>query len=275
MLVFPNAKINLGLQVINKRDDGFHNIATVFYPVNWCDALEVIENEGREEFLFSSTGLIIDGNPTDNLLYKTWELLRKNKPIPNIRVHLHKNIPMGAGLGGGSADAAFFIELLNSKFELHLSSAEKTAIANQLGSDCAFFLKNQPVLASGRGNEFKEIMVDLSSYFILLVHPGVHSNTREAYEGLVPKQPAVDLQDIISKPVEKWKDHLSNDFEKSIFIKYPQVKDLKDLLYANGALYASMSGSGSAVFGIFKEEPHLDFPHSHRAHLQKPHAIIL
>lgn len=263
--------------MVSKREDGFHNIETVFYPVTWCDALEVIENsEPEEAFVFSQSGLNISGRMEDNLLYKAWTLIKAEKKLPNIKVHLHKNIPMGAGLGGGSADAASFLNILNSQFHLKYSTNELKNIASLLGSDCAFFIENRPVYAMGRGNEFSEIQIDLSSYHILLVYPGIHSNTKEAYNGLQPKLPSHHLITLIEKtPVTLWKESLINDFEPVIFKKYPEIKLLKENLYAAGAVYASMSGSGSAVFGIFKEEPVLNLPSAFSYYLQKPEIKIL
>jgi len=275
MLVFPNCKINLGLHVVNKRPDVFHNIETVFYPVGWCDALEIIESNSDKKFDFSQSGLIIEGSLENNIIYKAWQIISKEKKLPSVKVHLHKNIPMGAGLGGGSSDAAFFINLLNEKFELGYNPEEKINIASQLGSDCAFFITNNPVMAKGKGDQFHEIKIDLSSYYILIVYPAIHSNTKEAYQGLTPHQPVNDLKIIIQKPITDWKNLLVNDFEESIFKKYPQIKGLKEKLYAEGALYASMSGSGSAVFGIFDKEPGTQFPTPYRNYLQKPANKIL
>ena len=272
MLVFPNCKINLGLNVTKKRSDGFHDIETVFYPVNWCDALEVIENKSpTQEFEFSQSGLIISGKPEDNLIYKAYKLITANHSIPPIKVHLHKNLPMGAGLGGGSADAAFFITMLNNKFKLGLSYSEEHELASKLGSDCSFFIKNKAVIAKGRGDEFTDITVNLSKYFILLVFPQINSNTKEAYDGIIPKTPKKELKTIIEKvPINEWESCLFNDFEETIFVKYPEIKNLKELLYNNGALYASMSGSGSSVFGIFENEPLINFNLNYRYHLQTP-----
>ncbi|PBQ34462.1 4-(cytidine 5'-diphospho)-2-C-methyl-D-erythritol kinase [Sphingobacteriaceae bacterium] len=276
MLVFPNCKINLGLHVVNKRTDGFHNIETVFYPVSWCDGLEVLENkESQEGFIFTESGIPIAGDPSQNLIYKAWEIIKTEKKLPALKVHLHKNIPMGAGLGGGSSDAAYFINLLNDQCDLNYTEEEKTGIASQLGSDCAFFIKNTPLFAKGKGNEFSEIKVDLSEYFIFLVYPNVHSNTKEAYDGLIPKHPDNDLGTILASPLKEWKEKLVNDFEGSIFKKYPEVKVLKESMYAAGALYASMSGSGSAVFGIFEKEPIIHFPEHFSTYLQKPLKKIL
>ncbi|MBA3683338.1 MAG: 4-(cytidine 5'-diphospho)-2-C-methyl-D-erythritol kinase [Bacteroidetes bacterium] len=272
MLVFPNCKINLGLNITQKREDGFHNIETVFYPVNWCDALEVIELQGNEPaFAFSHTGLQIDGKLEDNLVYKAWKLMAEIKPVPPIKVHLHKTLPMGAGLGGGSANAAFFIDQLNKQCNLGFSAEQKNNVASKLGSDCSFFLNNKPVFAKGKGNEFSDIMVDLSAYYILVVYPNIHSNTKDAYSGITPAPAKKDLKTILqTTPVSKWKDELTNDFESTVFIKYPQIKKLKEDLYTSGALYACMSGSGSSVFGIFNKNPSLNFDPAYRFYLQTP-----
>lgn len=277
MLVFPNCKINLGLHIVSKRPDGFHNIETVFYPVNWCDALEVIENrDNNEAFVFSQSGLPVSGKTEDNLIYKAWQLISNDKKIPNIKVHLHKTIPMGAGLGGGSSDAAHFINLVNSKFQLGYSENALSSIASQLGSDCAFFIHNTPVYAEGKGNEFSDVELNLGGYYILVVYPAIHSNTREAYEGLSPKKPAQDIRFVLSQePVTSWKELLINDFETTLFYKYPAIHLLKEKLYQSGAVYASMSGSGSAVFGIFTHEPFMDLPPAYSFYLQKPERIIL
>lgn len=272
MLVFPNCKINLGLHVTNKRPDGYHNIETVFYPVNWCDALEVIENEqtGAAPFTWSQTGLGIAGNPDDNLIFKAWQLVNAEVALPPLSVHLHKVLPMGAGLGGGSADAAFFINLLNKKFSLGLDVERRCALASQLGSDCAFFIRNQPVYAQGRGNEFSDVDIDLSDHYLLLIFPAVHSNTREAYEGLKPRPAQRDLREVLHQPIQTWKQDLVNDFETSIFRKYPQIAALKEQLYRQGAVYASLSGSGSAVFGIFDHLPDVQLTEGWTSFVQNP-----
>lgn len=273
MLSFPNCKINLGLHITSKRQDGYHDIESVFYPVNWCDALEIIENKEQNQppFIFSQTGHAIAGDLKHNIIYKAWELITSQKKIPALKVHLHKNIPMGAGLGGGSSDAACFINLINTQFNLGYTTEQKQELASQLGSDCAFFITSESLLATGRGNEFSKISVNLSPYYILLVNPGIHSGTKEAYDGVTPKMPQHDLRSIIeNEPVKRWKDLLVNDFEASVFKKYPQIQQLKNDLYHNGALYACMSGSGSTVFGIFDQLPSLNFPASCQYYLQKP-----
>ena len=256
MICFPNAKINLGLRVTEKRSDGFHNIETIFYPTPWNDVLEIIENKhAPNDFNLHLSGLLISGNITDNLLYKAYQLIKQKKTVPNIDVYLYKNIPMGAGLGGGSADAAFFINLLNEQFNLNLSIDDKFEIAKKLGSDCAFFIANKPVLATEKGDVFKNITLDLSHLYIAIVFPNIHSNTQEAYSLIKPKIQETSLLHIINQPTEDWKNLLINDFEESIFSKYPLVGEIKNTLYNQGAIYASMSGSGSAVFGLFKTEP--------------------
>jgi 4-diphosphocytidyl-2-C-methyl-D-erythritol kinase len=267
MIDFPNCKINLGLNITQKRPDGYHNIETVFYPLNWTDALEIVEG-GNQSFELFITGLKVDGNTEENVIFKAYKLLTEGHQIPNIKVYLHKVLPMGAGLGGGSSDAAFFLKLANKHLKLNLSTEKLTEMARTLGSDCAFFIENAPVFAKGKGDEFEAIKVDLSQYHILVVYPGIHSNTKEAYEGVVPSQTSRSVKDIITKePIEKWKDLLINDFEKSIFKKYPEIEKLKNSLYQSGAVYASLSGSGSAVFGIFKVKPEISFPENYLAYL--------
>ena len=273
MLVFPNAKINLGLNVTEKRTDGFHNIETVFYPVGWSDCLEVLSSEfsvqssqflvqgdkvSKAEPILTSSGLHIGGELVDNLLYKAWQLISEKYKLPPVKIHLHKVIPMGAGLGGGSSDAAFFINLMNEKFSLNMPLEERLSIAGKLGSDCAFFIENKAVYAKGKGDEFEPLAIDLNRYKILIVYPGIHSNTKDAYSGIVPAKPKHRVKDVVCNYTpEEWKDLLVNDFEKSIFLKHPRMAEIKKMLYDEGALYASMSGSGSAVFGLFENLPQL------------------
>ena len=266
MICFPNAKINLGLNIIEKRLDGFHNIETIFYPIGWNDALEIIETKtSTKEFNLYLSGLSILGNVEDNLLYKAYQIIKQTKQLPAVDIYLHKTLPMGAGLGGGSADAAFFINLLNEQFSLNFSELERIDIARQLGSDCAFFIKNTPVHATAKGDVFTDIQLDLSHLYIAVIYPNVHSNTKEAYSLVKPQTPPDSLVDIIKQPIVNWRTGLLNDFEKSIFNLYPVVEKTKNDLYESGAIYACMSGSGSAVFGLFETEPdikHLtQFPH--------------
>jgi len=251
MILFPNAKINIGLNILNRREDGFHNLETVFYPITLRDALEVVE---ADQLKFTSSGMEIPGDPRDNLCLKAYHLLVKDFKLPPVHIHLHKHIPIGAGLGGGSADASFFIRLMNEKFELGINAVQMEAYASQLGSDCAFFIQNKPALAVGKGDQLQTIDLDLSKYFIVLVMPSVQVSTSDAYSGVKPAAVASSLSDLLKMPVEEWRIAIKNDFEPSVFLKYPIIGEIKSKLYNDGALFASMSGSGSSVFGIFKEE---------------------
>jgi 4-diphosphocytidyl-2-C-methyl-D-erythritol kinase len=253
MIVFPNCKINLGLHVLNKREDGFHNLETVFYPLPFKDALESITSSNTE-IEFTGTGLAVDGSTADNLCVKAYHLLKKDFPqLTSIKIHLHKAIPMGAGLGGGSADAAFMLKMLNEKFKLNLSTAKLLNYALQLGSDCPFFIINKPCFATGRGEILEEINIDLSAYKIVLINPGIHINTGWAFSNITPALPEKSLNEIIQQPIHTWKEDLKNDFETPVFAAHPAIKEIKDTLFAQGAVYAAMSGSGSTVFGIFKQ----------------------
>lgn len=277
MVVFPNCKINLGLHVLKKRPDNYHDIETVFYPIGWKDILEITENNGESEaFTMSHSGIKIEGGFQSNLIYKAWKIMSEKKHVVPVMVHLHKNIPMGAGLGGGSSDAANFINVFNQKFNLAFTQQEKTQIAGELGSDCAFFLNNKPVHATEKGDKFEPADIDLSAYYILIVYPGIHSDTKGAYDGLIPRAPEIGLLELLKDHnFENWKKNLLNDFEPSIFKKYPEIAELKKQLYHSGAAYASMSGSGSSVFAIFTQEPKITFPKNYRSFLQKPVINIL
>ncbi len=271
MLVLSGCKINLGLNVLERRNDGFHNIETVFYPLNWSDVLEVLESTDNQSIKMSFSGHPFIGSESDNIIVKAFDLIKKSYSVPNIKVHLHKNVPMGAGLGGGSSNASCFINLLDAKFDLKIPLNKKLEFAKQLGSDCAFFIENKTVFAKEKGDVFESVKIDLSNYYILVVYPNVHSNTKMAYQGVIPKRPTTSIKNIIeTKSIEEWRTLLVNDFENSVFKNLPQIKDLKQILYDVGAIYASMSGSGSAVFGIFKTKPNFDagnFP----CYLQEPH----
>lgn len=271
MLVFPASKINLGLHIVNKREDGFHNIETVFYKTGWRDALEVVL--GQNEFELMLSGLKIDGTDlAQNIVYKAYKLLSLSYKIPPIKVYLHKNIPMGAGLGGGSSDAAYFIKAIDQKFNLNIPKTDLHAMAAELGSDCAFFMEHGPVYATQKGNVFEPVKVDLKAYYFLMIYPGIHSNTREAYEGITPAQSKRSIKEIVEQePIPNWKACLFNDFETTIFKKYPAIGQLKEKLYDSGALYASLSGSGSAVYGIYKEKPSLELSKEYLSYLQEPH----
>jgi 4-diphosphocytidyl-2-C-methyl-D-erythritol kinase len=260
MISFPNCKINLGLHILNKRDDGFHNLETIFYPIPLKDAVEIISSSSSNAVTYSSTGNSIEGKEEDNLCIKAYYLLKKDFPdLPNIQLHLHKVIPTGAGLGGGSADAAFTLSLLNKKFNLNISTPQLLNYAAELGSDCPFFIINKPCFATGRGEILEEIELDLSAYKFVLVNPNIHVNTGWAFgawsEGFKPSDHNLkDVKKIIQQPINTWKENLTNDFEKVVFEKYPTIQNIKEELYNQGAVYAAMSGSGSTVFGIFNKE---------------------
>ncbi|RAJ06995.1 4-diphosphocytidyl-2-C-methyl-D-erythritol kinase [Chitinophaga skermanii] len=249
MVVFPNCKINLGLHILGKRPDGFHDLETVFYPVPLLDVLEIIT---AKEMKFTMSGIAIPGADGDNLCLQAYRLLKADYPsLPPVHMHLHKNIPTGAGLGGGSSDAAFTLMLLNDKYKLGISKEQLLVYAAQLGSDCAFFIENKPSIAYGRGEILEPIEVDLSEYDMWIVHPGVHVNTGWAFKQLHIKAPENSLKAINWSNVQEYRNVVSNDFEEVVFKEHPLIGKIKEEMYANGAVYASMSGSGSAVLGLF------------------------
>jgi len=248
MITFPNAKINLGLQVLRKREDGFHDIETVFYPVSMHDSLEI--REAKEHSLKQYGPVLPRG---ENLVIKAYRLLYEKYDIPPIDVHLLKHIPSGSGLGGGSSDAAYTLIMLNDMFELGISTSGLKKLAALLGSDCAFFIENTPSIASGRGEILEDIDLDLSAYRIELIHPGIHVSTPQAYAMVKPDASRPSLREIIAQPVSAWRDILINDFEVPVFEKFPAIRIEKDKMYEKGAIYAAMSGSGSSVFGIFNQ----------------------
>lgn len=255
MLTYPNAKINLGLHIIEKRKDGFHNIRTIFYPVKGLsDILEIHPSKNGETTL-SNTGLQVDAPIESNLCVKAWDLLNKDFGISPVNLFLHKQIPFGAGLGGGSADAACSLIMLNDIFKLDLSINALKEYALKLGSDCAFFIENKPMLAEGRGEILTDIPLSLKGKYIAIIHPSIHISTAQAYSNIIPKKSDFLLQQLPSLPIQQWKLFLKNDFEEAIFKDYPELARIKNILYENNALYASMSGSGSSVFGIFEELP--------------------
>jgi 4-diphosphocytidyl-2-C-methyl-D-erythritol kinase len=257
MICFPNAKINLGLHISAKRQDGYHNIETVFYPVPLRDALEAVH---ASETSFTQSGIRLDTAPDDNLVLKAMHALEKNYTIPPLAIHLKKAIPFGAGLGGGSADAAFMLKLLNSYSGLNIDERELEETAATIGADCPFFIRNKPVLATGIGNVFEPLSLSLKNYTLCIVKPDVYVSTREAYSLVKPANPSVSLREIVSRPVAEWKEYLVNDFEPSVFSRYPVIGEIKETLYAQGAVYASMSGSGSSVFGLFETDQPLYIP---------------
>jgi 4-diphosphocytidyl-2-C-methyl-D-erythritol kinase len=256
MIVFPKAKINLGLRITRKRPDGYHDIETLFYPVGLGDALEfVVSGEPVNKDVLMVTGINTGNDPEDNLVIKALRKLREKHSIPFLKVHLHKVIPVGAGLGGGSSDAAFLLKAINRFFELSMNDASLKDAALELGSDCPFFIDYTPSFASGRGELLVPVKSVLSGYYILILNPGIEINTREAYQNCFPKEPRESLLLLTKRSVKKWKELIINDFEEYAFKKYPLIGEIKNELYNSGALFSSMSGSGSTVYGIFSEKP--------------------
>ncbi|MFY0592434.1 4-(cytidine 5'-diphospho)-2-C-methyl-D-erythritol kinase [Roseivirga sp.] len=253
MIVFPNAKINLGLQITERLPNGYHSINTCLYPIPITDALEVIPSKRT---IFESSGIEIPGNSKDNLVLKAYKLLKRDYPLPELTIHLLKNIPMGAGLGGGSSDGAFMLSLLNEAFQLFLDDSILEYYAEQLGSDCPFFIQNTPAIGTGTGTELSPIKLSLSGYYLQLIKPEIHVSTQSAYAGVVPKKAPLNIEELLlSKDFDLWKESLVNDFEDSVFNQHPSLKSLKESLYLSGALYAAMSGSGSTIFGVFEKKP--------------------
>ncbi len=254
MILFPSAKINLGLRVTSKRSDGFHNIESVFYPVPLHDVIEFME---ASEFKLTIYGKSVPGKLSDNLLYKTWELLKKHYDIPPVEVHLLKNIPVGSGFGGGSADAAFFMKGLNDFFQLRITDERLLTLATQLGSDCSFFIQNMPALVTGRGEIIQPCNLNLSGFFLILIIPKLNLSTSGLFSRIIPKATTISVSEIVRKPVKQWKQLLFNDFEKIVFQDYPKLSKLKQELSKRGALYASMTGTGSALYGLFETKPEI------------------
>ncbi len=263
MVLFPNCKINLGLNIIRKREDGYHDLETVFYPVGLRDAVEIIKSgqSGLENgVVYSSSGLQIAGDDTENLCVKAYNMLTKDFPqLPSVQIHLHKAIPMGAGLGGGSADGAFTLKLLNEFCALNLSDEQLIAYALQLGSDCPFFIHNKPCFATGRGELMQEVTLDLSMYTFIIVNPGIHVSTANAFSQIKPDKPRQSILDIIRQPIHFWKGQLLNDFETGVSKTHPEIACIKEQFYENGAIYASMTGSGSSVYGLFEKDMQTNF----------------
>jgi len=248
MLGFSNAKINLGLNIIEKRADGYHNVESVFYPVPWADVLEVLP---AEDFSFTTSGLDIPGETARNLVMKAWQLLAP--PGKQVKIHLHKILPMGAGIGGGSSNGAFTLKLINQVLQLGLSTEELCSYAARLGSDCPFFIENRPAFCYGRGTEMEPSPLSLEGKYLVMVNPGIHISTAEAYAGITPRKPEISVKEIVKKPVAGWKGLLVNDFEAPLIRKHPLIGEIRDTLYTLGALYASMTGSGSTVYGIWDQ----------------------
>ncbi|MBO5807714.1 MAG: 4-(cytidine 5'-diphospho)-2-C-methyl-D-erythritol kinase [Bacteroidaceae bacterium] len=260
MLRFPNAKINLGLDVVEKRPDGYHNLETIFYPIPLKDVLEitVANEEDAPDYTFAMHNAVFEGDNDDNLVVKAYKILAADHKMPKVKMTLMKCIPTGAGLGGGSADAAFALCMLNEIAGLDLSDEKLEEYAARIGADCAFFIKNEPAYATGIGNILTPSSCNLCGMYMVIVKPEIHISTKEAYAFVRPAHPEVPLTEIAAKSVKEWKGEMKNDFEKSVFAKYPSLENIKKELYSMGAEYASMSGSGSAFFGIFKHEPDIE-----------------
>lgn len=253
MITYPNCKINIGLHVTSKRPDGYHNLESVFVPVPLCDTLTI---EPSSTFKFTQSGILIDGDAESNLCVKAYRMLQKDFPnIEPVHIHLEKIIPFGAGLGGGSSDAAFTIGMINELFSLNLSTSQMEDYARQLGADCAFFVQNRPMYAHERGDVLEPFDLNINKYTLALIKPDFGVSTAEAYRGLTPMPGKVDLRQALLQPIAEWKSSVVNHFEAQVFPLHPELSSIKDLLYQCGALYASMSGSGSTIYGIFNHEP--------------------
>lgn len=257
MIVFSNAKINIGLNIVSKRPDGYHNLETVFCPINMCDVIEFTENEDSDNLCFSSNGISLDCAASDNLVVKAYNLLKKDFDIPAQIIDLVKNIPTGAGLGGGSGDATFTLKYLNERYSLGLDSERLKSYASRLGADCAFFVENRPVYATGIGDIMEPVELSLKGYYIAVVKPDIFISTREAFAGITPRESEVCLKELVRLPVSEWKNCIKNDFEYSIFPNHKMLQNVKCKLYDMGAEYVSMSGSGSSIYGLFKKNPEI------------------
>ena len=260
MITFPNAKINLGLDIVEKRPDGYHNLETVFYPIPLCDILEITPATDKDapDYTFKMYNAVFEGNDDDNLVIKAHKALATDHKLPKVDISLYKHIPTGAGLGGGSADAAFALKMLNEIAALGLTAEELRTYAARIGADCAFFIDNTPAYATGIGNILTPTECCIEGYYLVLLKPDVHISTKDAYALVTPQKPQVALTETAARPIHEWKGAMKNDFEKSIFAKHPEMEKIKEDLYSMGAVYASMSGSGSSFFGIFKEEQDID-----------------
>ena len=263
MITFPNAKINLGLNVVEKRPDGYHNLETVFYPVPITDALEIVEMDRQfpsdVDCDLKVTNLEIEGDEQRNLVVRAYRLLKQDFPdLPRVHAHLYKGIPTQAGMGGGSSDCGFMITQLDRQFGLGLTDEQMIRYAASLGADCAFFVLNRPCYAEGIGERLQPIRLSLSGWYLAVVRPAIPVSTREAFSLIVPEHPARNCRDTVMQPVETWREALTNDFERSVFALHPEIGAIKDRLYELGAVYAAMSGSGSSLFGLFREPVSLD-----------------
>lgn len=253
MIVFPNCKINLGLNIVNKRIDGYHDLETIFFPIQINDILEILPSKSADT-TFTQSGLTVDVAVNNNICMKAYHLLRNNFPtLPPIQMHLHKIIPMGAGLGGGSADGSFALQTINEIFHLEISNEQLIQYALQLGSDCPFFIHNKPCFATSRGEIMEPVELDLKDYKIVLINPGIHISTAWAFSNITPLKPEISVRNIIEQPIKTWKKELVNDFESPAMLAFPVIANIKQQLYNQGAVYASMTGSGSTLYGIFEK----------------------
>lgn len=255
MIVFPNGKINLGLSVLNKREDGFHNIESIVYPAPIYDVLEF---QPSKLFSIEVSGLVVPGEINENILFNSWNFLHQKHHVPPVEIKILKNIPLGSGLGGGSSDAAFLLKTLNNYYKLNLTSDNLKSYAASIGSDCPFFIENKASIIRGRGEDVEQIDLSLKGLYIIIVMPDVQISTKEAFQYIEKGKQKVNLKDIVTKPIEQWQDLLLNDFEGITFEKYPALKKIKDRLIGEGAVYSSLTGSGSAVFGIFKQAANMN-----------------
>ena len=270
MITFPNAKINIGLQVTERRPDGYHNLDTVFYPIPLHDALEVIvAKDANYDCRLHLSGVEVAGDPDSNLVVRAYRLLAADYTLPPVDIYLHKHIPTGAGLGGGSADASYMLRMLNEMFSLGISTENLESYAARLGADCPFFITCNPVYATGIGNEFHPITLNLGGWHLVVVKPDVFVSTKEAYSGIQPKMPNRQLVDALKEDIAEWHSSVVNDFEPHIFAAHPAIEQLKQLMLDVGAVYAAMSGSGSAVFGLFRERPQLMLNEDTFLHIEK------
>jgi 4-diphosphocytidyl-2-C-methyl-D-erythritol kinase len=259
VISFPNCKINLGLHIVGKRNDGFHDLETIFLPIPFEDCLEIQRTTDTSSI--SVTGLPVEGNPEHNLCMKAYQLLKSKFDLSPVTMHLHKQIPTGAGLGGGSADGAYTLTMLNVIFNLGLKQSELIELSSQLGSDCAFFISNSTCIGTGRGNILEPIeLPQLNGLFVMLVMPGIHISSAWAFQQITPRPERKSIRELVKGPVTEWRPTLENDFEKPVYSQYPALKLIKDQLYDAGAVYASLSGSGSAVYGLFKTLAPIQFP---------------
>jgi 4-diphosphocytidyl-2-C-methyl-D-erythritol kinase len=258
MVIFPKAKINIGLRITEKRADGYHNLETVFYPVNLCDALEfTVLGKNAKKDILTVTGLPVEGNPENNLVFKALARVRDYCPVPFISIHLHKTIPTGAGLGGGSSDAASFLRVLNRYFCFRLDEKELLDTALFIGSDCPFFINSQPSYAEGRGEILSPVNPLPDGLHIVILKPATQISTREAFAGCIPRKREIPLTALYNSSIENWKETVFNDFEDTVFPGHPEIRELKEALYRSGAVYSSMTGSGASVYGIFRDRPEI------------------